>query len=135
MGGRGPPLRLRKPARRVNSFATHPGTRVPTARSRPMQKSILLIALTAAVPALAQNAQPTNPNVPVGPPGAATAPPERIAPPDGTLSDRLSQQRGAIKPPSVDPGMTVAPSQAGAATTPVIPPPGSPGGNQSVVPK
>ncbi len=51
------------------------------------------------------------------------------------MSDRLSQQKGTIAPPNVDPGMTVQPSGRGAATTPVIPPPGSPGGNPSVVPK
>jgi hypothetical protein len=51
------------------------------------------------------------------------------------LSDRLSRQKGTIAPPNVDPGMAVQPSGKGAAMTPVIPPPGSPGGNPSVVPK
>lgn len=90
------------------------------------------------VPALAQNPQgasPANPTVPVAPPSAPTPPPERIVPPDTNLSNRLSQQKGTIKPPNVDPGMTVAPPSQGAGTTPVIPPPGSPGGNKSVVPK
>jgi hypothetical protein len=31
--------------------------------------------------------------------------------------------------------MTVSPPRSGTGTMPVIPPPGSPGGNQSVVPK
>lgn len=103
-----------------------------------MRAILALIALIAAAgPAPAQTSPPnalTNPNAPVAPPSAA-APPEQIAPPAGSMSDRLSQQRGSITPPSVDPGMTVAPSQSGRATMPVIPPPGSPGGNQSVVPK
>jgi hypothetical protein len=104
-----------------------------------MPRLSLLLALTiAATPALAQNPQPTsptNPTVPIAPPNAPSPPPERIAPGpgSGTMSDHLSQQRGTISPPNVDPGMTVQPS--GRATTPVIPPPGSPGGNQSVVPK
>jgi hypothetical protein len=109
-----------------------------------MPRVSLLIALTiaagtiAAGPALAQNPQstsPTNPTVPVAPPNAPSPPPERIAPPDRSLSDQSSRQKGTIAPPNVDPGMTVQPSGRGAATTPVIPPPGSPGGNQSVVPK
>ncbi len=99
--------------------------------------SLTALILTAA-PALAQNPQPTsptNPTVPVAPPNAASPPPEKIAPPDNTLSNRLSQQKGTIAPPNVDPGMTVTPPRNGRVTTPVIPPPGSPGGNRSVIPK
>ena len=51
----------------------------------------------------------------------------------GDLSNRLSQQQGTI--PNIDPGMQVTPPRDGSATTPVIPPPGSPGGNRSVIPK
>lgn len=95
--------------------------------------------ILVTVPALAQNPQPTNPTVPVAPPHAAAPPPERIAPPDsmssGNMSTRLSQQKGTITPPNVDPGMTVSPPARSGAATPVIPPPGSPGGNPSVVPK
>ena len=98
---------------------------------------ILLVLVAVAGPAAAQTSAPNalaNPNAPVGPPSAAS-PPEQIAPPAGSLSDRLSQQRGTITPPSVDPGMTVAPPQAGRTSSSVIAPPGSPGGNQSVIPK
>ncbi|MGD0105230.1 MAG: hypothetical protein ABSC06_14480 [Rhodopila sp.] len=94
--------------------------------------------ILAAVPALAQNPQPTsptNPTVPIAPPSASSPPPERIAPSDGNLSHRLAQQKGTITPPNVDPGMTVNPPPNSGATTPVIPPPGSPGGNRSVIPK
>ena len=94
--------------------------------------------ILAAGSALAQNplpASPSNPTVPVAPPNAAPAPPEKIAPPDGDLSNRLSQQKGTIMPPNVDPGMTINPPQNGVTTTPVIPPPGSLGGDRSVIPK
>jgi hypothetical protein len=90
-----------------------------------------------AAPAMAQNppqAPRTTPPVQVAPPSAA-APPEKIAPPSRDLSNRLSQQRGTIDPPNVDPNMTVHPPAQSGGTTPVIPPPGSPGGNPSVVPK
>lgn len=98
----------------------------------------LSVMILAAGPALAQNPQsasPANPTVPIAPPNAPTPPPEKIAPPDANMSNRLSQQKGTITPPNVDPGMTVTPPRNGAGTTPVIPPPGSPGGNRSVVPK
>jgi hypothetical protein len=105
-----------------------------------MLRMLSLTALIlAAVPAVAQNPQPTspaNPTVPIAPPNAPSPPPEKIAPPNGNLSNRLSQQKGTITPPTnVDPGMTVRPPRNGAVTTPVIPPPGSPGGNGSVIPK
>ena len=78
-----------------------------------MLRALSLTALIlVAAPAMAQNPQPTsptNPTVPVAPPNAASPPPEQIAPPDGTLSNRLSQQKGTITPPNVDPGMTVSP--------------------------
>lgn len=104
-----------------------------------MLRTLSLAALiVAAAPALAQNPQstaPTNPTVPVAPPNNASPPPEKIAPPQGGLSDRLSQQKGMITPPNVDPGMTVTPPRNSGATTPVIPPPGTPGGNKSIVPR
>jgi hypothetical protein len=43
------------------------------------------------------------------------------------------QSNGVICPPEVDPGMKAPTPEAG--KTPVIPPPGSPGGDPSVQPK
>ena len=94
----------------------------------------------------AQNPQPAPPgttNVPLAPPNAPSPPPEKMAPPDkdakagsSTLSDKLAQQHGTLHPPtSVDPAMTVNPPAQAQSTMPVIPPPGTPGGNQHVVPK
>jgi hypothetical protein len=51
----------------------------------------------------------------------------------GELRNKLSQSGGVICPPNVDPGMK-APSQ-NTGNMPVIPPPGSPGGNPNVQPK
>jgi hypothetical protein len=98
----------------------------------------LAALILAAAPAMAQNPQPAppaNPTVQVAPPNTASPPPEKIAPPAGDMSSRLSRQKGTIDPPNVDPGMTVRPPAQSGTTTPVIPPPGSPGGNPSVVPK
>ena len=52
------------------------------------------------------------------------------------LSDKLDRSGGVIKPPAhVDPGMTKSPPQRGAEATPVIPPPGTPGGKPGADPK
>jgi len=53
---------------------------------------------------------------------------------DKNLSDKLARSNGVICPPShVDPDMR-QPAQGG-GNMPVIPPPGSPGGNQQIQPK
>jgi hypothetical protein len=50
------------------------------------------------------------------------------------LSDQLAQSKGVICPPKdVDPQMTAPPP--GGGSMPIIPPPGSPGGNPNVQPK
>jgi hypothetical protein len=108
----------------------------------------LLCAGLAAAPfgaAYAQNPQPAPPgqqSVPVAPPSAASPPPEKVAPGGlsghpgtSTLSDKLAQQNGTLQPPSdVDPGMAVK-SPHTTSAMPVVPPPGSKGGDQRVVPK
>ena len=53
-----------------------------------------------------------------------------------TLSEKLEASEGVIRPrENVDPGITAPAPVPDPGTTPVIRPPGSPGGNQSVVPK
>ncbi len=72
--------------------------------------------------------------------------PEKVAPSEpsstgstgsgGTLSDKLERTDGVIRPPSgIDPEITTRAPAPNPGTTPVIPPPGSPGGDQSVNPK
>ena len=74
----------------------------------------------------------------------AQAPPNQAPKPDpkscansggssGDLSNKLSQSNGVICPPDVDQGMKAPTPNTG--KMPVIPPPGSPGGDQSVQPK
>jgi hypothetical protein len=51
-------------------------------------------------------------------------------------SDKLNRSGGVIAPGgNIDPKMQVTPPDPGPTSTPVIPPPGSPGGNPNVVPK
>jgi hypothetical protein len=104
-----------------------------------MKPIILITALVSlSAPALAQNPQvaaPQNPVVPMAPQTGPAAPPERMSPSsgNGTLSSQLSRNNGSVSPPNVDPGMAIAPGQQG--TMPVVKPPGTQGGNPSVVPK
>lgn len=54
----------------------------------------------------------------------------------GSLSHQLDRSGGVIHPPTnVDPGLTQPAPQVGAHSMPVIPPPGTPGGNPDVKPK
>jgi hypothetical protein len=56
--------------------------------------------------------------------------------PGDNLSDKLDKSGGVIKPGgNIDPKIQVAPPDPGPTSTPVIPPPGTPGGNPNVVPK
>jgi hypothetical protein len=68
--------------------------------------------------------------------GQGQPPPQTDAQGNGTLSDKLSNTNGVIHPDSdVDPGIRKAPPATDAAKTPVIPPPGTPGGEPGVQPK
>lgn len=74
-------------------------------------------------------AQPARPGEQTGPQqGTSTAP-------SGSLSDELSRTGGVVQPPSTGDQGVMAPPKAGPQSTPVIPPPGTPGGNQEVQPK
>jgi hypothetical protein len=57
-------------------------------------------------------------------------------PPGNNPSEKLDKSGGVIKPGgNIDPKMQVTPPDPGPTSTPVIPPPGTPGGNPNVVPK
>jgi hypothetical protein len=98
--------------------------------------AVLIVLLGATLPCAAQN--------PPAPPNAApqTRDPKACAagqqPRDGgagnqTLSEKLEQTDGVICPPDVDPDIKAPTPQTG--RMPVIPPPGSPGGDPTLRPK
>ena len=93
-------------------------------------KSILLlpvIILVGCVPALAQDAP-----APVANPEGV--PNTDISKRHGDLSDKLNATDGVIRPEgNVDPAIRKPAPAVG--STPVIPPPGSPGGQRGVEPK
>jgi hypothetical protein len=98
----------------------------------------VVLASMLAVPALGQGASaPCSPSQPPGSPGTATTgegETHNPAPPPDNLSGRLAQSDGVIcPPPAVDPEMKLPTPETG--NMPVIPPPGSPGGDPTVRPK
>lgn len=117
-----------------------------------MRRNIILLAMVAWVtPAVAWAQSPPTPKTPVAPkaeqvdPNACANPGAQatvgqggdidVSKKDGrNLSDQLARSGGVICPPAhVDSDIRVPTPPAGAM--PVIPPPGTPGGDQSVKPK
>ena len=122
--------------------------------SRTVQRPVLTLLSVVALMASAASALAQSPpaDKPPAPPAAATTD-QKACGPDGahatvgqggdvvvrkpndeTLSSRLAASGGVICPPAhVDPEIKAPTPEAG--RTPVIPPPGSPGGNPQVQPK
>jgi hypothetical protein len=72
---------------------------------------------------------------PSGRPGADQPATPAVPPASGTLSSDLNRSGGVITPPAgIDPEIKQTPPPSG-ARMPVIPPPGTPGGNPAVKPK
>jgi hypothetical protein len=96
------------------------------------------VCLSSAI-VLAQAPAPTSPSAPT--PDTSTPADPRQDPrstgsarPGETLSERLDRSDGVIRPaPNITPDNTIRPPDTG--TTPVIPPPGSPGGDPRIIPK
>jgi len=85
-----------------------------------------LAVLLATVSVEAQTPPPQSTVPQAKEPGAAA----------GTLSEQLSRSGGVIRPPTeVDRKIEATPPNPGASTMPVIPPPGTPGGDPDVKPK
>jgi hypothetical protein len=88
----------------------------------------------------AAQAQTVPGQVPQRQPPSAQLPPPTEAPPrsdaDKPLSEQLSRSGGVIKPPeNVDRNIEAPTPNPGPKSMPVVPPPGSPGGNPDVKPK
>jgi hypothetical protein len=101
----------------------------------------VMLAVLWVLPAAAQSNEPAPPAARTDP--KACAPGERLQPGErgpsattgqgDTPSDRLARTDGVICPPNVDPKIETPPADTG--RTPVVPPPGSPGGDPTVRPK
>ena len=115
-----------------------------------IRKALITAALALALAVTVSYAQaPPTPATPQPPPqstvrcaptqvprageGPVVAPPTTGQSPGATLSDKLAQSDGVLCPPPVDSDIQKRPPDVG--NTPVIPPPGTPGGDPSVRPK
>jgi hypothetical protein len=99
---------------------------------------IIAIAMSAAAGAAAAQSTGKPPAPPqqgvVCPPDVKGEPPTVGSGSSKPLSDKLAQSKGVVCPPAgVDPQMQVTPPSGGELK--VIPPPGTPGGDQSIQPK
>ena len=90
---------------------------------RTIVRSVIALALTVAAASIAGAQTPGANQKPCAEPGDASK----------TLSDKLDQGGGVICAPNVDPGIKTPAPETG--KMPVIPPPGSPGGDPKVQPK
>jgi hypothetical protein len=105
--------------------------------------ALLLVPAAAAAQAPPQGKPPLAPKKEMRDPDACVEAPATVGkggdldlknPEDRTLSGQLAESQGVIcPPPHVDPEMKKP--APGGGTMPVIPPPGSPGGNPYVQPK
>jgi hypothetical protein len=92
------------------------------------------ICLVAAV-VLGFGAVTTAAEEPSGRPGAGQPTTPTAPPASGTSSSNLSRSGGVIAPPAgIDPEIKQTPPATG-STMPILPPPGTPGGNPAVKPK
>jgi hypothetical protein len=92
----------------------------------------LILLLGATLPCAAQNAPVPNSPAPQTRDQKACFDGQH-SPGDETLSKRLEQTEGVICPPEIDPDIKAPTPQGG--RMPVVPPPGSPGGDPTVRPK
>ncbi|UFX43996.1 hypothetical protein HAP47_0033115 [Bradyrhizobium sp. 41S5] len=114
-------------------------------RTLALSWALIMAPVIAAAQAPPTPATPPAQTAPPAPsPAAANCAPQQpshpgVAGPEGTttgqaLGDKLAKSDGVLCPPAgVDPEMRAPTPQGG--NTPVIPPPGSPGGDPSVRPK
>lgn len=85
---------------------------------------------TAQTPAEPRAAAPGQ-----GPAANGQIPQSAPSGPPGSLSKQLNRSGGVIPPPPTPDRGVVSPPNQGVSRTPIIPPPGSPGGNPNVQPK
>jgi hypothetical protein len=100
---------------------------------RPVLFAFAMLSLLSSAAAQTTTPAPPQEAPKECPPGAGPNAPT-VGDAKGTLSERLASSKGIICPPAgVDPSMQQQPQEGGSLK--VIPPPGSPGGNQQVQPK
>ena len=115
----------------------------------PSRLALLVLAAIFTAIALRSAAAQTQPPLPpsrsqdngiVPPEGQQGQPPQGLVPQQKgssePLSKQLSRSGGVIRPPTqLDPKIEAPTPDPGVRSTPIVPPPGTPGGNQEITPK
>jgi hypothetical protein len=94
--------------------------------------AFLLLGTLLAAPAAAQNESVPSLRPQQSLPSGSQAQPSGQ---DNSLAHQLSRSRGVIKPPPTPDENVLTPPNENSVKTPVIAPPGTPGGNPTVIPK
>ena len=108
---------------------------------RPLAAALLLISGVSAAAAQTPDATPDQRRAARDAPPKAPGAPLRRVPESGStmapgsLSHELNRSGGVLPPPPTGDEGVVSPPNQDSSRTPVIPPPGSPGGNQQIQPK
>lgn len=101
---------------------------------RPLIMALLLCAGTGV--AAAQTPDGTGGTAPgQGPAANSQNSPSVPGGAPGSLSKELNRSGGVIRPPATHDRGVVSPPNQGVSRTPIVPPPGTPGGNPNVQPK
>ena len=117
-------------ARRFSRYSVQAGCR----RLGVILSAAIFFASLITVDEAAGQAQQPGPDA-QAPSGKVPLQPESAAP-NEPLGRQLSRSKGVIQPPAgIDPGIETPAPQPNTRTMPVIPPPGSPGGDPSIQPK
>jgi hypothetical protein len=104
---------------------------------RPVRLACAIIAAAALGWATSASFAQTRTPLPPEKPSHQTIPEEKGSGGSGEpLSNKLDRQGGVIIPPAnIDSGLMRTPSRSAGESTPVIPPPGTPGGKPGANPK
>jgi hypothetical protein len=107
-------------------------------RSLSLAAGLFALCAAGAPSVLAQQSQPPSLRAPPPSPECQRGATSPATPGETTgsanLSDELSRSKGIICPPAgIDPGISAPP--LGGGVMPVIPPPGTPGGDPGIIPK
>jgi hypothetical protein len=96
----------------------------------------LLGAVLAAAPAKGQAVPSLRPQQALpSPHSGSSSGPATPSGQDNSLGHQLSRSRGVIKPPPVHDQNVIMPPNGDSLKTPVIAPPGTPGGDPAIIPK
>jgi hypothetical protein len=114
---------------------TNPKLTVAVILAALLSPGLATISAGAQNPSTPPRPQQTHPMLSNGGSSGSSQQGTNPTPNQNSLGNELSHSSGVIKPPLTRDQDVIPPPSTGKQSTPVIPPPGTPGGNQNVQPK